>query len=268
MDNPPLQPTGSPVRFIRRLVLRLALAFLLVSGAMLVAGQWLIRPLLPLFKAELEWLTPLQVQRLDLCGADLQLTFALPVEHTDRRGRFQTNLTTDVHTSTTSVLIAPAIVLMLLLAWPLAWRRRLLALALAFPLLVLVELSDLPLALLWGAVEAFAGDVARVRIHGTPENIAMLDEFFGPRSGLTFWKLFLSTGGRQFLALAIFMVALAPFYLRRPGSVARQLEATPAGRNAPCPCGSGRKYKNCCGKNGSAQPPQKIPNGSATRPAG
>ena len=20
-------------------------------------------------------------------------------------------------------------------------------------------------------------------------------------------------------------------------------------RNAPCPCGSGRKYKNCCGKN-------------------
>ena len=22
-----------------------------------------------------------------------------------------------------------------------------------------------------------------------------------------------------------------------------------AGRNDPCPCGSGRKYKNCCGKN-------------------
>ncbi|NLF80400.1 MAG: hypothetical protein GX572_04315, partial [Clostridia bacterium] len=21
------------------------------------------------------------------------------------------------------------------------------------------------------------------------------------------------------------------------------------GRNEPCPCGSGRKYKNCCGKN-------------------
>ncbi|MBC6995220.1 SEC-C domain-containing protein [Lewinella lacunae] len=20
------------------------------------------------------------------------------------------------------------------------------------------------------------------------------------------------------------------------------------GRNAPCPCGSGKKYKNCCGK--------------------
>ena len=21
------------------------------------------------------------------------------------------------------------------------------------------------------------------------------------------------------------------------------------GRNEPCPCGSGKKYKNCCGKN-------------------
>jgi preprotein translocase subunit SecA len=22
------------------------------------------------------------------------------------------------------------------------------------------------------------------------------------------------------------------------------------GRNDPCPCGSGKKYKHCCGKNG------------------
>jgi preprotein translocase subunit SecA len=26
-------------------------------------------------------------------------------------------------------------------------------------------------------------------------------------------------------------------------------EAPKVGRNAPCPCGSGKKYKNCCGKN-------------------
>lgn len=25
------------------------------------------------------------------------------------------------------------------------------------------------------------------------------------------------------------------------------------GRNDPCPCGSGKKYKNCCGKNNDAQ---------------
>ena len=31
-------------------------------------------------------------------------------------------------------------------------------------------------------------------------------------------------------------------------SVIQTVSGTPA-RNAPCPCGSGRKYKNCCGKN-------------------
>jgi len=35
----------------------------------------------------------------------------------------------------------------------------------------------------------------------------------------------------------------APF--RRPGS--------PLGRNDPCPCGSGKKYKRCCGRPGGAR---------------
>jgi preprotein translocase subunit SecA len=28
-----------------------------------------------------------------------------------------------------------------------------------------------------------------------------------------------------------------------------KLEQPKVGRNAPCPCGSGKKYKKCCGKN-------------------
>ena len=27
------------------------------------------------------------------------------------------------------------------------------------------------------------------------------------------------------------------------------VKETKVGRNDPCPCGSGKKYKNCCGKN-------------------
>ncbi|MHC4123979.1 MAG: SEC-C metal-binding domain-containing protein [Planctomycetota bacterium] len=27
------------------------------------------------------------------------------------------------------------------------------------------------------------------------------------------------------------------------------MEQPKVGRNDPCPCGSGRKYKKCCGKN-------------------
>ena len=35
--------------------------------------------------------------------------------------------------------------------------------------------------------------------------------------------------------------------LIRPTTVVR--EGRKVGRNEPCPCGSGKKYKNCCGKN-------------------
>ena len=36
--------------------------------------------------------------------------------------------------------------------------------------------------------------------------------------------------------------AVSPIAARRP-------DAAPVGRNDPCPCGSGKKYKKCCGKN-------------------
>jgi uncharacterized protein YecA (UPF0149 family) len=35
--------------------------------------------------------------------------------------------------------------------------------------------------------------------------------------------------------------------LRRNAELIRRLTATQVGRNVPCPCGSGRKYKHCCG---------------------
>lgn len=40
------------------------------------------------------------------------------------------------------------------------------------------------------------------------------------------------------------MVELASGHLRRPTPVR---STPPAGRNEPCPCGSGKKYKRCCG---------------------
>ena len=34
------------------------------------------------------------------------------------------------------------------------------------------------------------------------------------------------------------------------GTVKKQpVRAKKIGRNEPCPCGSGKKYKNCCGRN-------------------
>jgi uncharacterized protein len=36
---------------------------------------------------------------------------------------------------------------------------------------------------------------------------------------------------------------------RQPADLARKPAGTKVGRNEPCPCGSGRKYKRCCGAN-------------------
>jgi uncharacterized protein len=33
-----------------------------------------------------------------------------------------------------------------------------------------------------------------------------------------------------------------------PGNIPLRRQAPKAGRNEPCPCGSGRKYKHCCGQ--------------------
>ena len=35
------------------------------------------------------------------------------------------------------------------------------------------------------------------------------------------------------------------------GTRHRSKETPKVGRNAPCPCGSGKKYKNCCGRPGA-----------------
>jgi uncharacterized protein len=59
------------------------------------------------------------------------------------------------------------------------------------------------------------------------------------------WKMFYSHSGPGF-------ARLAEEIRRQQGAGSRAVPPARAarepGRNAPCPCGSGRKYKNCCGK--------------------
>ena len=45
------------------------------------------------------------------------------------------------------------------------------------------------------------------------------------------------------------MPAAAPKEVKQPVKVPVKREAPKIGRNEKCPCGSGEKYKNCCGKN-------------------
>lgn len=67
-----------------------------------------------------------------------------------------------------------------------------------------------------------------------------------------FWQAaddFFEVTGKAFFPIAIWMALTLPYML---GRIDRASAASPAktttGRNQPCPCGSGRKFKHCCGK--------------------
>jgi hypothetical protein len=68
----------------------------------------------------------------------------------------------------------------------------------------------------------------------------------------------LCPGFKKFLSYAMprFLEIKEDIIRRRAASGARMRQAGPAnmpvaapGRNDPCPCGSGKKYKKCCGVN-------------------
>lgn len=66
-----------------------------------------------------------------------------------------------------------------------------------------------------------------------------------------FWSMaddFLEVVGKTFFPIVIWLALCLPYMLgvidNRRGP---ELSQAAAGRNSPCPCGSGKKYKKCCG---------------------
>ena len=57
-----------------------------------------------------------------------------------------------------------------------------------------------------------------------------------------------SLGGKKAAVSKSSMPKAAPKETKEARQTPIRVEKTP-GRNDPCPCGSGKKYKNCCGKN-------------------
>jgi hypothetical protein len=56
---------------------------------------------------------------------------------------------------------------------------------------------------------------------------------------------FLEITGKGFFPVLIWIGFCLKYML---GKVDKQTDRVPVARNAPCPCGSGKKYKRCCGK--------------------
>ncbi|MBI3939519.1 MAG: SEC-C domain-containing protein, partial [Acidobacteria bacterium] len=80
-----------------------------------------------------------------------------------------------------------------------------------------------------------------------------------------FWDDFFEISGRELFPIAIWLLLGLRYVIWRQAPRAHsRLDVDldiprqrgrhkpgrgSAGRNAPCPCGSGRKYKRCCAKN-------------------
>jgi len=77
----------------------------------------------------------------------------------------------------------------------------------------------------------------------SPDGPIYLPGFSPAKQPVYYWLFyFFEITGRGFFALLIYL-GLVALTWGRAGTGA----APPAGRNAPCPCGSGLKYKRCCG---------------------
>jgi hypothetical protein len=77
----------------------------------------------------------------------------------------------------------------------------------------------------------------------SPEGPIQLPGFSSAKQPIFYWLFyFFEITGRGFFALLVYLGLVALTW--RPRGPAA---AAPAGRNARCPCGSGLKYKRCCG---------------------
>jgi hypothetical protein len=141
----------------------------------------------------------------------------------------------------------PIVIFSILAAWPgLLLTDRFKVLLFVLPFLVIVEMLDIPILLATRCQE-----VMRANLYRDP----MAEKSLG-----SYWVAFLHTGGRAALSILAIGLALGCFYFLKfwqdrtveaaatamPAAKVKP-KAAPVGRNAPCPCGSGKKFKNCCG---------------------
>jgi hypothetical protein len=141
-----------------------------------------------------------------------------------------------------NLYLHPLIIFAILAAWPgMVWRDRFKVFLLVLPFLLIVEMLDIPILLGTRCVEVMRTN--------------LLQDPFAGRSLGSYWAAFLHTGGRAALSVLAVGLALGCFYVSRSWRDQRSLGGGGAksepprgriGRNEPCPCGSGKKYKNCC----------------------
>jgi hypothetical protein len=202
--------------------------------------RWEIDLLYPQFRVSSIQMEDYQGQQMISLTVKLKENIILPdgtVLHT--AGRPYTSKTISINQ-----YLHPILVFSILAAWPgILLRDRFKVLLFTLPFLVIVEMLDIPILLSTRSDEAMRANLLKD---------SLADKSFG-----SYWAAFLHTGGRAALSITAAGLGFGCFYLvrfwprRTTASASTKAEPMTAkvGRNDPCPCGSGRKYKNCCGVN-------------------
>ena len=207
--------------------LRLIVAGVFLSSLLYILGPSYIRLFLPLFSYEIEIIHPdYDIKEFYLDDKN-QIMYQVMVNRVgfDDQGRALGGSEVKAGIMGRILYISPLILYSFLLAWPgLSIRERFKAFLISVPLLIAAQLIDIPFDIInriekpWGA-QSLSG---RFR---------------------EFWNYLLNNGGRQFLGLIVFLISIASVRLTFLPHIPADV-----GRNDPCPCGSGKKFKKCCGK--------------------
>ena len=192
-----------------------------------MAGPLYVRIFLPLFYYEIEIFHPeYDINEFYLDNQN-RIMYQIAVDRVgvDHKGNALGGSKVRAGIVTRTLYIFPFILYSLLLAWPgLSMKERCKAFLISVPLFLVTQLVDIPMDVInrveapW-AVKSLSG---RIR---------------------EFWYYLLNNGGRQFMAFLVALLSIASVRLIFPSCIPAYV-----GRNDPCPCGSGKKFKKCCGK--------------------
>ncbi|MBF0451693.1 MAG: SEC-C domain-containing protein [Candidatus Magnetomorum sp.] len=210
--------------------LRLILACGVLTLLFVSYGAVYVKTVLPIINYQIKWIHPeYDIHEMSYkeqgMNREISVRISIVRRFTDEFGKTGSwrDVSYSIHAST--LYSHPIILFSLLLSWPgLSIKRRLISLGCGFLLLVVPLMIDHPFHLISQA-----------------EKGLIVESFFATIR--EFWVFMLTNGGRQMISVLLFLLAISHLYFQLPAPLQKHVH-----RNAPCPCGSGKKYKHCCGK--------------------
>jgi len=221
-------------------LLRFSAAYVFVSVAIFFFGPWVTERHLPaieavirLYGSEHELLS----LKTGISGSHLSIIYTFEITKYFH-GVSLPLIETLSNSITSSILFVPHIIFYsLILSWAgISWKRRLATIVLSIPVMAAFFISDAAITII-SSIEL----EVRKKLLGYKVDHTFMSSL------LVYLCYFFNNGGRQFMGILMTVIAIIPLHMKNVSTQKKKTKRIP-GRNDPCTCGSGKKYKNCCGK--------------------